>query len=159
MRAMVHHHHCLTARRKLRAPALLLLLLISLHDFHQCTTDAWTPPPARPPPSRQTTITTRRTSTLPTAQIMPDGGVRPCVIRVLGVGGGGCNAVSDDRHGSAPLCWLVQSRAATTKVKLKQSSTPLCRSFYSYPSILFRVVLAHTIILLSSGRSHARQQN
>jgi hypothetical protein len=24
---------------------------------------------------------------------MPDGGLSPCVIRVLGVGGGGCNAV------------------------------------------------------------------
>lgn len=28
----------------------------------------------------------------PTA-LMPDGGLSPCVIRVLGVGGGGCNAV------------------------------------------------------------------
>jgi len=27
------------------------------------------------------------------AVLMPDGGVSPCVIRVLGVGGGGCNAV------------------------------------------------------------------
>lgn len=26
--------------------------------------------------------------------LMPDGGMNPCVIRVLGVGGGGCNAVS-----------------------------------------------------------------
>jgi cell division protein FtsZ len=26
--------------------------------------------------------------------LMPDGGLSPCVIRVLGVGGGGCNAVS-----------------------------------------------------------------
>ena len=25
--------------------------------------------------------------------LMPDGGLSPCVIRVLGVGGGGCNAV------------------------------------------------------------------
>jgi cell division protein FtsZ len=28
------------------------------------------------------------------AAVMPDGGLSPCVIRVLGVGGGGCNAVS-----------------------------------------------------------------
>ena len=28
------------------------------------------------------------------AALMPDGGLSPCVIRVLGVGGGGCNAVS-----------------------------------------------------------------
>lgn len=27
--------------------------------------------------------------------LMPDGGLSPCVIRVLGVGGGGCNAVGD----------------------------------------------------------------
>lgn len=26
--------------------------------------------------------------------LMPEGGLSPCVIRVLGVGGGGCNAVS-----------------------------------------------------------------
>lgn len=25
--------------------------------------------------------------------LMPDGGLSPCIIRVLGVGGGGCNAV------------------------------------------------------------------
>lgn len=28
------------------------------------------------------------------AALYPDGGLSPCVIRVLGVGGGGCNAVS-----------------------------------------------------------------
>lgn len=28
-----------------------------------------------------------------TNALMPDGGLSPCVIRVLGVGGGGCNAV------------------------------------------------------------------
>jgi len=27
--------------------------------------------------------------------LIPDGGLSPCVIRVLGVGGGGCNAVSN----------------------------------------------------------------
>ena len=26
--------------------------------------------------------------------IMPDGGLSPCIIKVVGVGGGGCNAVS-----------------------------------------------------------------
>ena len=29
-----------------------------------------------------------------TGAIMPDGGLSPCVIKVVGVGGGGCNAVS-----------------------------------------------------------------
>jgi hypothetical protein len=35
--------------------------------------------------------------------LMPDGGLSPCVIRVLGVGGGGCNAVSttNDHRGSS----------------------------------------------------------
>mmetsp|Transcript_30867 Transcript_30867/g.50995 ORF Transcript_30867/g.50995 Transcript_30867/m.50995 type:complete len:453 (+) Transcript_30867:275-1633(+) len=32
-------------------------------------------------------------STLSAGALMPDGGMSPCVIRVLGVGGGGCNAV------------------------------------------------------------------
>jgi hypothetical protein len=26
--------------------------------------------------------------------VMPDGGLSPCIIKVVGVGGGGCNAVS-----------------------------------------------------------------
>lgn len=30
--------------------------------------------------------------------LMPDGGLSPCVIRVLGVGGGGCNAVRRDLY-------------------------------------------------------------
>jgi hypothetical protein len=33
--------------------------------------------------------------------LMPDGGVSPCVIRVLGIGGGGCNAVSTQAERSA----------------------------------------------------------
>lgn len=35
---------------------------------------------------------------------MPDGGISPCVIRVLGVGGGGCNAVSLNHVSSAVPC-------------------------------------------------------
>ncbi len=30
--------------------------------------------------------------------VIPDGGLSPCVIKVVGVGGGGCNAVSIDTH-------------------------------------------------------------
>ena len=30
----------------------------------------------------------------PAGAVMPDGGLSPCVIKVVGVGGGGCNAVS-----------------------------------------------------------------
>ena len=46
-----------------------------------------------------TTARTRISSSLPLqdAVLMPDGGVSPCVIRVIGVGGGGCNAVRDDK--------------------------------------------------------------
>ena len=32
------------------------------------------------------------------APLMPDGGLSPCVIKVLGVGGGGSNAVSGERN-------------------------------------------------------------
>jgi hypothetical protein len=41
--------------------------------------------------SRHKTSRTKLQSTLD--PLMPDGGLSPCVIRVLGVGGGGCNAV------------------------------------------------------------------
>jgi hypothetical protein len=40
--------------------------------------------------------------------LMPDGGLSPCVIRVLGVGGGGCNAVRDS---FLLVWWLVVCRA------------------------------------------------
>jgi Tubulin/FtsZ family, GTPase domain len=41
------------------------------------------------------TSTTRRTTALESTSValMPDGGLSPCVIKVIGVGGGGCNAV------------------------------------------------------------------
>ena len=32
-------------------------------------------------------------SSSPDGALMPDGGLSPCVIKVIGVGGGGCNAV------------------------------------------------------------------
>ena len=49
-------------------------------------------------------ITRRSTKTSSTAlgmsddayAVIPDGGLSPCVIKVVGVGGGGCNAVSTD---------------------------------------------------------------
>ena len=39
--------------------------------------------------------------------LMPDGGLSPCVIRVLGVGGGGCNAV---RAACVYVCVFVSTR-------------------------------------------------
>jgi len=44
---------------------------------------------------KQTTSTTITSTSMQSSvePLMPDGGLSPCVIRVLGVGGGGCNAV------------------------------------------------------------------
>lgn len=46
-----------------------------------------------------------------TGAIMPDGGLSPCVIKVIGVGGGGCNAVSGLLLGVQCICmprWIVR---------------------------------------------------
>lgn len=43
-------------------------------------------------PSTTATRTSKTTASSTTA-LIPDGGLNPCVIRVLGVGGAGCNAV------------------------------------------------------------------
>ncbi len=37
--------------------------------------------------------------------IMPDGGLSPCIIKVVGVGGGGCNAVSEKNGIIYIVCW------------------------------------------------------
>ena len=39
------------------------------------------------------------------AALMPDGGLSPCVIRVMGVGGGGCNAVSGNKLEELFVSW------------------------------------------------------
>ena len=54
--------------------------------------------PHRLPNGRGTFLGFRNTKDIPGMKssvepLMPDGGLSPCVIRVLGVGGGGCNAV------------------------------------------------------------------
>ena len=66
--------------------ALLLLMFVPVNQ-------AWSSPLKR---SSRASINLPR-STLREAVLMPDGGVSPCVIRVLGVGGGGCNAVRSSR--------------------------------------------------------------
>ena len=43
-------------------------------------------------------------SSIGAGALMPDGGLSPCVIRVLGVGGGGCNAV---RRTNTQMCVCV----------------------------------------------------
>jgi cell division protein FtsZ len=45
-----------------------------------------------------TTSDTALQSSIGAGALMPDGGLSPCVIRVLGVGGGGCNAVRRKKH-------------------------------------------------------------
>lgn len=41
-------------------------------------------------------VSTVRNMSDTSGAIMPDGGLSPCIIKVVGVGGGGCNAVSLD---------------------------------------------------------------
>ena len=66
--------------------ALLLLMFVPVNQ-------AWSSPVNR---SSRASLKFSK-STLRDAVLMPDGGVSPCVIRVLGVGGGGCNAVRSCR--------------------------------------------------------------
>ena len=42
-----------------------------------------------------------------TGAIMPDGGLSPCVIKVIGVGGGGCNAVSRQSLCCVHVCHVL----------------------------------------------------
>lgn len=65
--------------------------------------------------SRLTTkgITTRRKQQLSPLRdnvLMPDGGVSPCVIRVVGVGGGGCNAVRINERERDIVCAGISAR-------------------------------------------------
>jgi hypothetical protein len=86
----------------------------SRHEVDSDRTESWTPPShwtftgirrspnngrASSPSVRQNIVST---ATVPssmtqltsnTISLMPDGGLSPCVIKVIGVGGGGCNAV------------------------------------------------------------------
>ena len=68
--------------------ALLLLMFVPVNQ-------AWSSPVNRS--SQRASICKFSKSSLRDAVLMPDGGVSPCVIRVLGVGGGGCNAVRSSR--------------------------------------------------------------
>mmetsp|Transcript_43285 Transcript_43285/g.92028 ORF Transcript_43285/g.92028 Transcript_43285/m.92028 type:complete len:464 (-) Transcript_43285:219-1610(-) len=71
-----------------------------------------------------TTTTTTALSSSPTA-LMPDGGLSPCVIKVLGVGGGGSNAVDrmlDTRIGGVEF-WAINTDAqALGRSKAKGAS-------------------------------------
>jgi cell division protein FtsZ len=61
-------------------------------SFEAAVRNGWTPP-------RGTFAGIRRVSSqtkmnMSDGAVMPDGGLSPCIIKVVGVGGGGCNAVS-----------------------------------------------------------------
>ena len=86
--------------------------------------------------------------------LMPDGGLSPCVIRVLGVGGGGCNAVrcikkeaccfafacvdknrkSNDIVG-LDATWSVSWNVALLSIATAFSCSPLCLDSCSFHSI------------------------
>ena len=75
------------------------------------------------PAGRRMSATATRIPSLPLhdAVLMPDGGVSPCVIRVIGVGGGGCNAVRNNTcymvcwsHPSAVSCHFLQRKPIAT---------------------------------------------
>lgn len=59
------------------------------------------------------TSTSRSMSTETNGAVMPDGGLSPCIIKVVGVGGGGCNAVDrmlDTRVGGVDF-WAINTDA------------------------------------------------
>lgn len=66
----------------------------SMISFESAVRNGWTP-------SRGSFAGIRRVNSQQTKRfmtdgaVMPDGGLSPCIIKVVGVGGGGCNAVSD----------------------------------------------------------------
>lgn len=59
------------------------------------------------------------------AALYPDGGLSPCVIRVLGVGGGGCNAVSGHESGTRTR------RGFTNHVARIKTSIIIIRYYYA----------------------------
>jgi len=74
--------------------------------------------------ARTTTKSTTSLSSTPTA-LMPDGGLSPCVIKVLGVGGGGSNAVDRmlDTRISGVEFWAINTDAqALGRSKAKGAS-------------------------------------
>ena len=64
-------------------------------SFASAVANGWTPERGAFAGIRRTTPTSKTTalSMMMNAAIIPDGGLSPCIIKVIGVGGGGCNAV------------------------------------------------------------------
>ena len=61
-------------------------------SFENAVRNGWKPERGQFAGIRRKTHTSREMSN--DGAVMPDGGLSPCIIKVVGVGGGGCNAVS-----------------------------------------------------------------
>jgi hypothetical protein len=61
-------------------------------SFENAVRNGWKPERGEFIGIRRRTNTAREMSD--DGAVMPDGGLSPCIIKVVGVGGGGCNAVS-----------------------------------------------------------------
>ncbi len=63
-------------------------------SFENAVRNGWTPSRGQFVGLRRKESSTQREMSDSDGAIMPDGGLSPCIIKVVGVGGGGCNAVS-----------------------------------------------------------------
>ena len=63
-------------------------------SFESAVKNGWKPDRGQFAGIRRKASSTRREMSDDGA-VMPDGGLSPCIIKVVGVGGGGCNAVSN----------------------------------------------------------------
>lgn len=85
------------------------------------------------------------------AALMPDGGLSPCVIRVLGVGGGGCNAVSchvSHTYISSPDTTSSRMRMDGTKstshshpARVHNTQTPSLSSLIQYKPLFSHIII------------------
>jgi cell division protein FtsZ len=82
-------------RRRLDRSTLFMASNPSLSSSSSSSdASSWTPPPHWKFVGIRRTGSTQRYSSFDSGgALMPDGGLSPCVIKVIGVGGGGCNAV------------------------------------------------------------------
>lgn len=63
-------------------------------SFEEAVRKGWQPERGSFAGIRRKHQATSTQRTMSDGAIMPDGGLSPCIIKVVGVGGGGCNAVS-----------------------------------------------------------------
>jgi hypothetical protein len=63
-------------------------------SFEHAVRNGWKPDRGHFIGLRRKSSSTKRDMAGGDGAVMPDGGLSPCIIKVVGVGGGGCNAVS-----------------------------------------------------------------